>query len=98
MVTLLGRKREQDERKEKKIVDEAENVKKLRSQIEEDRANRAKQFETDAKQAQKAKDEKLKQIKNEQLKEEQEKLEEQRRLKDTMARVQVQSATHQMRS
>ena len=98
----MHRKRDRDDQavadtakeRRKEKVDDAEHLKKLRAQIALDRANRAKQFETVSKEEQEAKDEKLREIKNEQLREEREKLEEQRRLRDTMARIQVHSAIH----
>lgn len=74
--------------KRKDKASDAEHLKKLRAQIAQDRANRAKHFETVSKEEKEANDEKIRKIKDEKLREEREKLEEQRRMRDTMARIQ----------
>ena len=76
-----------EKRKDKKS--DAEHLKKLREQIAQDRANRKKDYETVSAEEKAQNDEKIRKIKEEKLREERERLEEQRRMRDTMARIQV---------
>jgi len=93
---IAEQKREREERELKKRAEErrkdkaadAEHLKKLREQIAQDRANRAKQFETKSKEEKEKEAAEIREIKEKKLKEERERLEEQRRIKDTQARIQ----------
>lgn len=75
-----------EKRKDKK--DDKEYLKKLRAQIAEDRANKSKEYETISKEEREQKEEQIRQVKNENIRLERERLEEQRKMRDTMARIQ----------
>jgi len=74
--------------KRKDKISDAEHLKKLREQIAQDRANRKKDYEAVSAEEKAQNDEKIRKIKEEKLREKRERLEEQRRMRDTMARIQ----------
>ena len=94
---FLDRKRAREEKemiqtakeKRKDKISDAEHLKKLREQIAQDRANRKKDYEAVSAEEKAQNEEKIRKIKEEKLREERERLEEQRRMRDTMARIQV---------
>ena len=61
----------------------------MREQIAADRANKSKEYEKISKEEREQKEELIRQTKNENLRLEKERLEEQRKMRDTMARIQV---------
>ena len=76
-----------DKKKEKS--DAANQLAKIRAQIAEDRKNKAAKFDTESAAENEAKEAKKREITEEKLRAEREQLEEERKLKDTMARIQV---------
>ena len=75
--------------KKKEKSEAADQLAKIRSQIAEDRKNQAARFDKESAAEKEAKEAKKREITEEKLRAERERLEEERKVKDTMARIQV---------